>query len=87
MAGFRYGKAFWLATTERVIASIAGGAVSAIGTDAFDIIEVDAAAVVSIALGAGLVSLLKALGAGHIGDRGPSLGSVEALNVKGRHEA
>lgn len=87
MSSFRYGKAFWLATSERVIASIAGGALSAIGTDAFDILEMDAQAVTSIALGAGLVSLLKALAAGQIGDRGPSLGSVEALNTKGRHEA
>jgi hypothetical protein len=78
-------KKFWQATAERVISSVAGGALSAIGTDAFDILEMDARAVVSIALGAGLVSLLKAFAANNIGAPGPSLGGVERLS--GRHVA
>lgn len=86
MSTFRYGKAFWLATTERVIASIAGGALGAIGTDALDVLEVDVQAVVSVALLAGLVSLLKALAADSIGGHGPSVGGVEKL-APGRHAA
>lgn len=86
MASFRYGKTFWLATTERVIASVAGGALAAIGTDAFDVLEVDAQAVTSVALLAGLVSLLKALAADSIGGHGPSVGGVEKLTT-GRHAA
>lgn len=80
--------AFWKATAERVVASIAGGALSAIGTDWVDLYEMDARAVTSIALGAGLVSLLKALAGEQFrigGTAGPSWANESV--TRGRHVA
>ena len=69
-------KGFWKGTAERVIASTAGGALSALGTDTFGILDVDARATLSLALGAGLVSLLKAIATGAANGT-PSVASVE----------
>src|SRR5690242_6265335 len=63
--------AFWRATLERVISSIAGGALSVLGADVFGVFDVDFKGVASVALGAGLVSLLKALVVGKATDGGP----------------
>lgn len=67
---------FWKATTERVVASIAGGALSVIGADAFGALEADWVGITSVALGAGVVALLKALAAG-AKDGNPSLTNAE----------
>src|SRR5690242_15041637 len=72
--------AFWRATLERVISSIAGGALAALGSDWFGVFDVDFGKVASVALLAGLVSLLKALLVGKATDGGPSLGNAETLN-------
>ena len=72
--------AFWRATLERVVSSIAGGALAALGSDALGVFDVDFAKVASVALLAGLVSLLKALLVGKVTDGGPSLGNAETLN-------
>src|SRR5690242_10106395 len=72
--------AFWRATLERVISSIAGGALAALGSDALGVFDVDFGKVASVALLAGLVSLLKALIVGKATDGGPSLGNAETLN-------
>lgn len=69
--------AFWKATAERAISSAAGGALTALGTDLFGILDVDLVGVVSVAGGTALVSLLKALAASQLGDGGPSLTSAE----------
>lgn len=58
-----WSKGFWKGTVERVVASTAGAAVAALGSEMFNIVELDAMEVTGIALGAGLVSLLKALAA------------------------
>ena len=72
--------AFWRATLERVISSVAGGALAALGSDALGVFDVDFGKVASVALLAGLVSLLKALIVGKATDGGPSLGNAETLN-------
>lgn len=72
--------AFWRATLERVLSSIAGGALAALGSDAIGVFDVDFSKVASVALLAGLVSLLKALVVGKATDGGPSLGNAETLN-------
>lgn len=77
---------FWKATAERAIASIAGGALSVIGVDAFGVIEADWVGICSVALGAGVVSVLKALAAGAY-DGNPSIGSQETVDEPGRHVA
>lgn len=71
--------AFWRATGERVVASIAGGALAAIGTDTFGVIQADWAGIASIALGAGVISLLKALAFGGK-DGNPSATNAETTN-------
>ena len=71
---------FWKATTERVIASVAGGALAVVGADAFNVLDTDWQGVAAVAAGAGIVSLLKAVAAGAGGD-GPSLGKVERLSI------
>ena len=73
-------KAFWQAAAERVVSSIAGGALAALGSDAIGVFDVDFGKVASVALLAGLVSLLKALIVGKATDGGPSLGNAETLN-------
>lgn len=50
--------AFWLQTLERALKTIAQSAVATIGADAFDVVNLDWAGVGSIALGAGVVSVL-----------------------------
>lgn len=69
-------KKFWKGTAERAIASVAGGALSVIGADAFGALEADWVGIASVAAGAGIVSVLKALAAGSK-DGNPSLGNVE----------
>lgn len=64
---------FWVALAERTIASAAGAALAAVGTDAVGILDVDPAAVGSLAAGAALVSVLKGL-AGSTVTGSPSLG-------------
>lgn len=67
---------FWKAALERIVASIAGGALAAINADAFGVIQADWQGIASVALGAGVVSLLKALAAGSR-DGNPSLTNAE----------
>lgn len=68
--------AFWKGTLERIVASIAGGALGAIQAESFGVIEADWQGIASVALGAGVVSLLKALVAG-ARDGNPSLTNAE----------
>lgn len=70
---------FWKATFERIVASIAGGALAAINADAFGAIEANWVGIASVALGAGAVSLLKALAAG-ARDGNPSLTNAETTS-------
>ena len=72
--------AFWRATLERVLSSVAGGALAALGSDALGVFDVDFGKVASVALLAGLVSLLKAIVVGKATDGGPSIGNTETLN-------
>ena len=74
-------KAFWKATAERVIASIAGGALSVMGFDSFGVVEADWVGISSVALGAGVVALLKALAVGYK-DGNPSAINAEIVTQK-----
>lgn len=67
---------FWKAALERIVASIAGGALAAINADAFGVIHADWQGIASVALGAGFVSLMKALAAG-ARDGNPSITNAE----------
>lgn len=62
---------FWKDTTERVVASMAGGFLTTVaGSEAvFNVWEADWRMVAGVSLGAGVVSLAKALIARGVGDR------------------
>ena len=55
-------KDFWIAAVTRAIRTTAQVAVCAIGTNAFGITQVDWAGTASLAVGAGILSLLMAVG-------------------------
>ena len=80
-----YSLEFWKAALERIIASIAGGALAVISADVFGALEADWYGIASVALGAGVVALLKALAAG-ARDGNPSLTNAETTPT-GRHSA
>jgi len=71
-----WSKAFWHGTAERVVASVAGGALAVIGGEAFGVVQADWLGIASVALGAGVVSLLKALTVG-AKDGNPSATNAE----------
>src|SRR5699024_754840 len=72
---------FWKATTERAIATAAQGALATVGTDLFGLLDVDAVAVLSIAGGAALVSVLKSV-AVTAATGSPSAGGGETLEPR-----
>ena len=71
-------KSFWKATAERAVASVAGGALSVIGADVFGVVEADWQGIASVALGAGVVAVLKALAVGYK-DGNPSATNAETV--------
>lgn len=73
--------AFWKATAERVVSSVAGGALAIIGADQFGVVHADWQGIASVALGAGVVSLLKALAVGS-SDGNPSATNAETVPPK-----
>ena len=76
-----WSKAFWKATSERAIASVAGGALSVITVDTFGAVEADWLGIASVALGAGVVAVLKALAVGYK-DGNPSAINAETVTQK-----
>lgn len=77
---------FWKATSERVISSVAGGALATLGAGTINVVAVDWKDVASIAVGAGIVSLLKAIVTNTATGDGPGIGAVEAVKHEGRDE-
>lgn len=69
--------AFWKATAERALSTVAQAAIATIGTTAA-LHEVDWIMVASVAALAGLLSVLKAVGAG-LATGVPSIGHAEDL--------
>ena len=76
-------RAFWIATAERVIASVAGGILAVMAADGFDLLAADWQGVLAAGGLAGAVSLLKAIVAANVGSNpGPSLANER---IPGRH--
>ena len=69
---------FWKATTERAIATAAQSAIAALGTDLIGVLDMDATAVLSLAGGGAILSVLKSVAA-TAATGGPSMGGGEAL--------
>ena len=76
---------FWKATTERAIATAAQSAIAALGTDLIGVLDMDAVAVLSLAGGGAVLSVLKSIAA-TAATGSPSIGGGEALDEpRGTH--
>jgi hypothetical protein len=78
-------RTFWKDTAERVIATAAGGMLTVIGLNAFDVLHADWKALLGFGLGTGLVSFLTAIVASEVND--PESASLVDLDLPGRHAA
>ena len=63
-------KAFWIDAGERTIRTIAQSLLALMGTDALGIVGLDWTQMLSVAIGAGLMSLLTSIVATGVGDKG-----------------
>jgi hypothetical protein len=63
-------KSFWIDAAERTIRTIAQSLLALMGTDALGIVGLDWMQMGSVAIGAGLMSLLTSIVATGIGDKG-----------------
>lgn len=78
---------FWKATTERAIATSAQSAIAALGTDLIGVLDIDAVAVLSLAGGGAVLSVLKSVAA-TAATGSPSIGGGETLDEpRGTHRA
>ena len=76
---------FWKATTERAIATAAQSAIAALGTDLIGVLDIDAVAVLSLAGGGAVLSILKSIAA-TAATGSPSIGGGETLDEpRGTH--
>ena len=72
---------FWKATTERAIATAAQSAIAALGTDLIGVLDMDAMAVLSLAGGGAILSILKSIAA-TAATGSPSMGGGETLEPR-----
>ena len=72
---------FWKATAERAIATAAQSALAALGTDLVGVLDMDAVAVLSLAGGGAVLSILKSIAA-TAATGSPSLGGGETLEPR-----
>lgn len=71
---------FWKATAERAIATAAQSALAALGTDVVGVLDMDAVAVLSLAGGGAVLSILKSIAA-TAATGSPSIGGGETLDT------
>ena len=72
---------FWKATAERAIATAAQSALAALGTDLVGVLNIDAVAVLSLAGGGAILSILKSIAA-TAATGSPSIGGGETLEPR-----
>ena len=72
---------FWKATAERAIATAAQSALAALGTDLVGVLDIDAVAVLSLAGGGAVLSILKSIAA-TAATGSPSVGGGEVLEPR-----
>lgn len=72
---------FWKATAERAIATAAQSALAALGTDLVGVLDIDAVAVLSLAGGGAVLSILKSIAA-TAATGSPSIGGGETLEPR-----
>lgn len=67
-------KAFWHATAERAVKTLAQTAAALIGAGVVNIVDVDWQQVVGVSATAALLSVLTSVASANVGGDGPSLG-------------
>ena len=67
-------KAFWHATAERAVKTLAQTAAALIGAGVVNIVDVDWKQVVGVSATAALLSVLTSVASANVGGDGPSLG-------------
>ena len=72
---------FWKATAERAIATAAQSTIAALGTDLIGVLDMDAMAVLSLAGGGAVLSILKSIAA-TAATGSPSAGGGETLEPR-----
>lgn len=77
-------RAFWAAATERAISTVAQTSVTLIGSELVGFTDLDWVQIASVSGVAGLLSVLKAVAAGH-GDGNPSATNAETTGYVGDH--
>ena len=76
-----WSSAFWKATAERAIATAAQSAAAVLGTGAVGLLDIDAVAVLSVAGGGAVLSILKSIAA-TAATGSPSAGGGETLEPR-----
>jgi hypothetical protein len=67
-------RTFWVRVAERAVKTVAQTAVALIGAQAFDVLSFDWQGLASVAVGAGIVSVLTSIASSEVGDpEDPSL--------------
>lgn len=77
-------RAFWAATTERAISTVAQTSVTLIGSELVGFTDLDWVQIASVSGVAGLLSVLKAIAAGRT-DGNPSATNAETTGYTGTH--
>ena len=77
---------FWKAAAERAIATAAQSALAALGTDVIGVLDMDATAILSIAAGGAVLSVLKSVAA-TAATGGPSLAGESLDSPRNTHRA
>ena len=72
---------FWKATAERAVSTAAQAALAALGTDLVGVLDIDAVAVLSLAGGGAILSILKSIAA-TAATGSPSIGGGETLEPR-----
>ena len=72
---------FWKATAERAVSTAAQAALAGIGTDLVGVLDMDAMAVLSLAGGGAILSILKSIAA-TAATGSPSMGGGETLEPR-----
>lgn len=83
-----FSRLFWRDTVERAVSTAAQAALAVLGADAIDVLQTNALGVITAAAGGALLSFLKALAAGKIGDKeSASADPKVGIRLRGRHRA
>jgi hypothetical protein len=76
-------RAFWKDTAERSISTTAQALIAVLGVDGLDWLNIDGKGIAGVAIGSGILSVLKCLAAGRVND----VGTASLVDLPGKHAA